>query len=578
MGASVFKSEKRIRYALIGVFLTIAGAVACVLPSTAFAAWSTTNISDMNSQRTSSVYFNRNYNYYDNAVVTMGSGVSMITSSEWPGSHSSVKSYVVSNAHGTTTNPLTIKLPGYGYTVEGKSVDMLITITSVYMEGDAFSGDDSNNYFLEIAKGKLDPNYPVDGWICLDSPAWWRTEIKFNIKLYYAGTNTLVPNTIRGTTASYLYEFNDLDAVNAILHGSPGNWSYEYSTSWYEQITRRGSNFEDVAYRYSNSVVYTSDNATYRAKADSEGGHGTGDYDDEGTILFHGRNNADFTWRGVGCGTLLGIAGQVKTYPNFTAPVKTPATQTKKKGETCSAFVIDQWLPAVGPDNKPSSIVVTDVFDNALDITGATGKVTKDGIDVSSSWTFAKNGQTVTFTAKNTAHGGNAEGDLKFAISGVKVKSNANLSSYSTTTDSSSGRTCWVIKNTASTKVTATYGGGTKTTPPVDVLVPQPANVIYQYVGNVHPQDEPAVPTVAANTYFIGDNYTAAAAVSDSHNQYNFLGWYSDSACTTKWPASGKKLTAATTYLYGKWEPKPVNITYQPIPGTSTRPIPPSRL
>ena len=63
MGASVFKSEKRIRYALIGVFLTIAGAVACVLPSTAFAAWSTTNISDMNSQRTSSVYFNRNYTW-----------------------------------------------------------------------------------------------------------------------------------------------------------------------------------------------------------------------------------------------------------------------------------------------------------------------------------------------------------------------------------------------------------------------------------------------------------------------------------------------------------------------------------
>ena len=569
------------KLAAVGVLLLGFMGLFCFTP-TAHAAYSTQYVNNLDSVRTSSVYYYPNYNYYDNAQIWYDN--SLIRSSNdgiWTNDHYTIRSYASVNSRGTIKHSngsaiMTITLPNYGYTIENRKVDMIISITEVTMQGgDAYTAG-QDNWFLEIAK---DAKYsmPDDGWITIEAPDFWRAEVKFTIRLEYAGTNTLVPETIRSQSSSFLYEFNDIDAVNCIAYGYPGNWDYQYSHYWNEQIHRNGNGFDDVAYLYKNSstsvVLPESNHTSYRAKDDDEGGHGTGDYDPEGTVIFHGKNNASFTWRGTSCGTILGINGRVKTY-RYETPTKAPATQTVKKGAACSAFTIKQWFPAVSADNQPKKIEVTDTFDNAFDLSGvvtsganATVSV-KRGNTTLTGWTCTKSGQTITFSTTNTAHsdsGGNAEGELTFTINGVKVKSNANIST-SAYPISSDGKHR-TITNKATTKVTPKSGSATeKTTGTVNVLVPFfKVHYMWQKQGEGNFVEK----YTEAEAY--EGNYTTKTFSQASFNQtsgYSARGYATTTTSTT--PVSWEGITspgsatilAGETWLWATESQNPVTVHY----------------
>lgn len=180
----------------------------------------------------------------------------------------------------------------------------------------------------------------------------------------------------------------------------------------------------------------------------------------------------DTEWSGEGCDTGMGYDSTVTVYPEWPAPVKSPETQTRIKGETAE-FDVTEDFPYVADSNKASSITMEDTLDDALDASQAEMTVTKvaaDGTqeDVTSNWDIQISGQTITAKAKNTGHG-YVEGKHIFHIK-APVRDDFDFSSYETVTDVV-GEKYWKFPNQAS----MTINNRAKKTNTVRVLVPYEA-------------------------------------------------------------------------------------------------------
>ena len=545
------------------------------------------------------VYFDNNYDFYNDAVVTYDtSKIVERNYGRWEEDHELIKSYAVRptalttisgslgySLHGFTVSnngsPLmTIKLTNYGReAVTGKFIDLTLNIYSVEMYGDVMEHDDTYNHFFEhssniefvqLASKATKDYYIYDGWICFAAPTYYRTKVDFKITATWAGTNTLVPNQLsyedlegkqHNADVIYVYEFNDIDVDHCIWHGEPQNWTSNYVDAYPESITKANDNFYSATYLSAeNTNITTSDNRTYRVKYWSgthpgydEGGHAVDpEYDPISTVILVGKNNAEFSWAGTGCGTSLGIQSRVTQYPKPSI-TKYPDIQLCEKGGTVDYFNLSVKLPYVGTDNTPQSIVVKDTFDDAFDISQATvtvkQKINSTWTDTSSLWTVNRNGQTLSFTSNNPGVGGTEGGLTYFTVRGVKVKSNANLIGYLTLDNQTDPRMSrirniassydwdpeyvgdgrgWVIPNKMAIDIVESQGSEYEySSDEVYVIVPRPYAGI-DVTKRVNPQTlnitDVATYTVEAHLSnpsgaSSGDLYTDSVTLHDTLNQ-----------------------------------------------------------
>lgn len=203
--------------------------------------------------------------------------------------------------------------------------------------------------------------------------------------------------------------------------------------------------------------------------------------DDISTVVAKAGPSFVTEWSGEGCDTGMGYDSSVTVYPEWPAPVKSPPTQTHKRGEIAT-FDVTEKFPYVADSNKASSIVMTDTLDNALDASQATVKVLKNVsgnyVDVTDNWEIAISGQTITAKAKNTGHG-YAEDEHIFRIT-VPVSTTADLTSYERETID--GVSYWKVPNRASVAI----NNNAKFTNTVHVFVPYEAKGSIQLKATKH--------------------------------------------------------------------------------------------
>ena len=539
MSRSIWKSFSLHIAVLIASVVAVFGTLFTAMPAQAATQYvndpTTTKMIDRIELGDAGVYITN----LNNRTISTSGGASYYSGNyyDWEVEYIAIRS-------GNSSGSYTLKYSNAGYTTDGVAVDLVIDITST------LSSTCDYNYLVFVTR------WGHDGDGCAQFYSAYHT----GRTLYGVSSDTTYHIYKAGTTepidGKFVVAFWDLDQP-----GMPGD-SSGYGNIYSEGLELLGGYSGDfytgnVPSNHNGARMHSSTHNGHPwiyASHDCAGAAHEEDRPDSG-LVFTGQNGLHYIWRGYGCGSSMVLDATPTTYPSFGTPTKSPNTQIRKKGATCDTFVITQKLPYVGPDNKPSRIVVSDTFDSMLDVSGVTAstvKVYRGSTDITDKWTFSKSGQTISFTAKNTAHGGGAEGTLKFQISGVKVKNQNPGASYAT----SDGGKYWVVENKATTAITATLGGGTKTSNTVNVKIPIPVKIVYNYTGDYRPSPVPALPTVADDTYYMGDSYSEAAAVVDSTGNYDFAGWYTTNACTTRWGTS-RTLTERTTNLYGKWTPRP---------------------
>ena len=511
------------------IFLSNAGNALAAYPGT-------TRLDNLDDARVSDVYFYDDYNYYANAEykVLNSNACEVVEGICWTAyGFTQGKEFKVTSGRNWDLFEVTFKNVGYYYK-NGHNVNLKFYLNY----SDRASNEAGKRTIFDYAHG----DGATKNAATLDS-ANCDTYLIYTLTLYDATTNQPLPDDV-----NVCYEYNDVDI--------PSTTSPETIAAWNDQ-------FYD-AYIYANSSVNVTtidDNGTKKT-----GYQGTQPNDDDysplTTVIYHAKNNAMFRWAGNGgCGTALGIRALSPGYPKITSPVKSlTSLDTVRRGDSVS-YKIAQNFPYLNTtsSNKPSSLVIEDTLDNALDVSGVSAstvsvKQKRNGsmVDVSSNWTFTKSGQTVKFTAKDTS-GTNCVDDFEFSLSGIKVKTNYTFAGYAKTSDDK----CWVVPNKAkTTAVGPSTGTVVQNSNTVNVNVKRPVNISYKIVDKYSPDNPPSVPTVPASKYYIGDKYSPAGGLTDSTDYYYFDGWYTDKDCTKQY--NGGTLSEENFVLYGRWKPKPI--------------------
>lgn len=360
-------------------------------------------------------------------------------------------------AIGSSWNGFKLRLVNVGYTASGETFDSLIEINSIFV------WQRSPKLHQPIYLYSFQINKPYGPMISSDTRtpyADFGTKATFTTTFVKTGTNTEIDSS------------NELDAIywdiDQPIH-------YKEDGSLYHDFVHQGREGVGLNSGYKSALIGT--DTTLRVTTDANGTtwFKSGAIDDSpvpdtlSTAIARVGTQSITDWTGEACSTNIKYDSNVTAYPDWPTPVKSPERQIKKRGETAT-FDVTENFPYVADSNKASSIIMKDTLDSALDASQATVQVLKKGVnetdytDVTDNWTISISGQTITATAKNTGHGF-AEGEHIFRVT-VPVAGNADLSTYER--EEKDGKTYWKVPNRASVFI----NNHEKKTNTVYVLVP----------------------------------------------------------------------------------------------------------
>ena len=404
---------------------------------------------------------------------------------------------------GQTTGSATVTYNNAGYTSDGKPIKVVLTnnITLHHASSQncvVFKPQNANPYF----SGDFGNTSAMSTYDYHNGSLQTVT-----VRIYEQDTNTEI------TDKTFACYFRDLD-VPGFNWTSLSNDYNEAHSEGVELVSNCGSNIwvGDLCNPHYHSggvqtnpvrlAVATKNGHTWvHATHDCLGGDGSinGTYNvptmTDSAFAWIGTGPMTITWggQGPGMGSSLGIQSIPLSYPDWTAPKKSPATQTKVEGEEVT-FTVTQTFPYVVNSNKAKSITFTDTLDPALEPISI---VASKG-----SWTYSTNNQTLKAVCSNTAHSNNGatspEGDVTFTIK-AKVRQGYTYPSSYRSGD------VFRIPNEATTTIVPAdggSGGGTKTTNKVYVEVPAPKLSITKTVtpASVNVSDENTYTSVLTQT------------------------------------------------------------------------------
>lgn len=356
----------------------------------------------------------------------------------------------------SSSNPFSVKFKNAGYTVDGRSVDLLAECTR-FSTTKAITDDLMPQLIMSVAT-----NTGQAGLSLQSIPNVGR-EMTMRFSIYYSGTTTRVPD------AKYLLVTQDLDTTD---------FDRGYTWEGYCESLRLDSGYDrNNVYVATNTILQGQNEdgkPIYRGSGIT--GHDATHPDNDVPIWYSGvafiaNQNATVTHRIRSGASIMEVESTPVTYPAWAAPKKNPTTQYSSLGQNVS-FQIEQTFPYIAASNQPKSISLSDTLDSIFDPSTITVKVEKKNssgnwTDVTSSqgWNTSVNGQTVTTTTTNCAHG-RTEGDFRFTITAKLKNIVTNLSSKER-----EGR-YYKLPNKATVTVTPKTGNATsKTTNEVKVLV-----------------------------------------------------------------------------------------------------------
>lgn len=436
---------------------------------------------------------------------------------------------------GSSSDPaVVLKVTKGGYTSDGDYVDVVITVSQVTIQN--FGSSAVNTCIMEGTKGQD----LLKNAIWMDAYVTSNVQSSITVSIYYTGTNTLAEGY------DVIWQVVDLDQPS---HTSS---SSNYGGSYTEGIAFV-SGFDNPVYLLNGTYLVQStktvNGQTCTWLRASQGDSNTL-YSGFMTTITTGEFS--FVWTGSSCGTKLRLTTGDYASPTTSSPTKAVSQSVVDRGESYTYTITAKIPYTLSGTNSYSSISLSDTFDSAIDISSATVTVRRTDVLNSSSqttdtsnWSVSKSGQTITVTHTSPS---NAGGTYVFTISGVKVKSNADLSSYTVT--QRSGNDHYVINNTATLRTNST----SRTSNTVSVYVPI-AYVNYVLMSTKNPSSYSSLPSSV--TSYNGASYTVASglttSVATNGDAWYFNGWYYDEDLTQR--ASGTiTLTTGTTTLYGAWE------------------------
>ena len=356
---------------------------------------------------------------------------------------------------GKQSGSFTIVYKNVGYTVDGRTLNMTVT-------GSASLTEAASRNATIFSPGSM---------FCSNRISGVGTQMTLTFNLQYADNNAALPSS-----ETFRVYVHDLDVKGRNLS------SYTTVTQRWNDIYSEGIEFISNC----GSTVWMGDTLPAAqhttARADTDAGtrvvlgthsgnswahatHGC-DAQSDSAIAWIGTSGMKIVWRGFGAdmGSTIFIKSTPTVYPDWSAPVKAPNTQNAKAGDTIT-FTVSQTLPYIAASNQPQSIVFSDTLNNAFTPVSITASN-------ANAWDCSISGQTVNATAKSTAHGGGAEGDVTFTIQAT-VKKGYDFAANGISVSNGN----FQIPNTGKVVVTTASGqtgGGTKNTNTVNVLVPVP--------------------------------------------------------------------------------------------------------
>ena len=294
----------------------------------------------------------------------------------------------------TWQNVCQIKYEKVGYLPDGRWVDLTYTLDKLTLTGTVRYDYNSEGSYMQVCAATVNGAQSGVGWYnasdeSLDARTPYAADHQWSVKVTASDGGSI------GSIKMPLL-FKDIDIVST-------NNSGDVQT---EGITLISGFASDTWVQNGSKLKVTDGGAKYDATA------GGSETDDPANMFLVLANSTSLKlgWRGQSCRTYITPISATGTYATIDKSVN--------KSEANLGDRITYTIPVTfGPTNEVNqkkSALVYDDLNEILDITGAEMRVEKGGNDVTSEWKVSKDGQRVTFTAKDPVE---AQGDYKFYIS-----------------------------------------------------------------------------------------------------------------------------------------------------------------
>ncbi len=324
-------------------------------------------------------------------------------------------------------NPFSLTYNNAGYYINDAGdtvkINVIISATKIMLDTPNESYTDSADHYTigEVhdkgfeakmyARNKSNSNVNIDPYV--------GNHMYLSFKIINAD-GTELPASIANNLA-VPWTIYDLD-IRDKSAGAVGNGFT--SANVYRESIQFNTGFNNKFYVLDKTVLDISENNTKYSATQNTGNDlgatGQKGYEYSTVVAYQTAKNTTFEWWGTGCGTFINTRANSYDYPEYPNPVKSVSKEYYNIGDTVN-YTVTQKFPYTIAENKATKIELIDEFDNALDISNITYKVTDaNSKDVTSNWKKNISGQkiTLTYTGSDTTQ---VVGLYNFTFNNLKI-------------------------------------------------------------------------------------------------------------------------------------------------------------
>ena len=471
----------------------------------------------------------------------------------------------------TFSNVASYKFKNAGKASDGRSVDLILTLTSATIRGRSAAAGASSNLDLNYTVFDFDsasssglprfvawqhsissPSVITNAGPGARDPFYVGVKTTWTYSFVYSDTSGAVPSNMK-----WKCDFFDLDYGDRGCNPNIGSDEiFNYSRPYRESITFN-SGFENTKYVVRNTYLRNEGNCYFGSREDKNNSQYSG------VSAWMTASNGSVTWTGSLCGTNLNASGIGAGYsphipaPAPSSPIKSVSSVWAPLTQAPPIFDIVQNIPLTDSTAHYGSISIEDVLDPIFDATVAPSvRVYRASASSSSyqddtaNWNISFNASQRKVTASHKSPS-SASGTYKVSISpSWSASVSEAIKSYAIKqfTHNGAQQSGHAIPNTAS----STIDNRTQYTNSVEIYVPK-VQVRYHFVGIVPPDHSPLPPNALID---YGSVYTETfGPATTTADKYVFDGWY-DSDPTVA--STAKKFTSSPLTsdldLYGVWK------------------------